>query len=81
MTLTSCGSNIYHEISNSEGVLGLSMEKTKNEFKSGDLNLSLSVPNDSELLPYEVSNTVRSEEERSEEPKRHREANAEVDII
>ena len=40
------------------------MEKTKNEFESGlkgfhgDLNLSLSVPNDSELLPYEVSNTV-----------------------
>ena len=40
------------------------MEKTKDEFESGlkgfhgDLNLSLSVPNDSELLPYEVSNTV-----------------------
>ena len=56
--------NIYHEISNNEGVLGLSMEKTKDEFESGlkgfhgDLNLSLSVPNDSELLPYEVSNTV-----------------------
>ena len=40
------------------------MEKTKNEFKSGlkgfrgDLNLSLSVPNDPELLPYEVFNTI-----------------------
>ena len=40
------------------------MEKTKNEFKSGlkgfrgDLNLSLSIPNDPELLPYEVSNTI-----------------------
>ena len=34
------------------------MEKTKNEFESGELNLSLSVPNDPELLPYEVSNTI-----------------------
>ena len=51
------------------------MEKTKNEFKSGlkgfrgDLNLSLSIPNDPELMPliplpydsnmdHEVSNTV-----------------------
>nr|XP_023892071.1 TMV resistance protein N-like [Quercus suber] len=64
-----------HQSSNNEGVLGLSMEKTKNEFESGmkgfhgDLNLSLSVPNDPELLPllplpydsnmdYEVSNAV-----------------------
>ena len=48
---------MYHQISNNEGVLGLSMEKTKNEFESGmkgfhgDLNLSFSVPNDPELLP------------------------------
>ena len=110
MTLTHChfnlfspllvAANIYHEISNNEGVLGLSMEKTKDEFESGlkgfhgDLNLSLSVPNDSELLPairgfqhckwFEgcyLTGEERSEEERSEGPKRHCEANAEFDII
>ena len=77
------------------------MEKTKNEFESGlkgfrgDLNLSLSVPNDPELLPYEVSNTISDlkdvkkkelekdevKEERSEGPKRLCESNAEVHII
>ena len=71
------------------------MEKTKNEFESGELNLSLSVPNDPELLPYEVSNTISDlkdvkkkelekdevNEERSEGPKRLCESKAEVDII
>ena len=67
----------------------------KKKKKRTSLNLSLSVPNDPELLPYEVSNTISDlkdvkkkesekdevNEERSEGPKRHREANAEVNII
>ena len=74
------------------------MEKTKDEFESGlkdfhgDLNLSLSVPNDSELLPYEVSNTVSDLKdvilpEKNEVKKKEvkdqndTEANAEFDII
>ena len=43
MTLTHCHFNLFKS-----GLKGF----------RGDLNLSLSIPNDPELLPYEVSNTI-----------------------